>query len=155
MRHRPPSIPFDLASAKGERGATSFVLETGQQAVDFYRRIVQDLRAWQPSAPKLPDEPDEPKPGPPPFSAEVGDPAETVDPPGRDRDRRGVDLRRSVRCRLAGHSKGPVPAAARRASTPSHSTDARHCQSRLGWGGDVRPARSGARTQREHAREGL
>jgi hypothetical protein len=62
------------------------VLETRQQAVDFYRRIVQDLRPWQASAPKLPDEPEQapepPTPEPPPFSAEdrreAGD---AVDPP--------------------------------------------------------------------------
>jgi hypothetical protein len=75
--------PMGTKRGKGEK---SFVLETRQQAVDFYRRIVQDLRAWQPSAPKLPAEPDDlpetPEPEPPPFSAEDRDPGEAVDPPG-------------------------------------------------------------------------
>jgi hypothetical protein len=67
---------------KGER---SFVRETRQQTVDFYRDLVQDLRAWQPTAPKLPAEPKDvpstPQPSPPPFSApEERDPGEGVDP---------------------------------------------------------------------------
>ena len=51
----------------------SFVRETRKQAIGFYRDIVQDLRAWQPRAPKLPPEPElDPEPpqsDPPPFSA--------------------------------------------------------------------------------------
>ena len=74
--------PMGTKRGKGEK---SFVLETRQQTVDFYRRIVQDLRAWQPSAPKLPAEPDRapvtPAPEPPPFSAErERDPGEALDP---------------------------------------------------------------------------
>jgi hypothetical protein len=51
----------------------SFVRETRQQAIDFYRDLVQDLRSWQASAPKLPREEPEavsprPQPEPPPFS---------------------------------------------------------------------------------------
>jgi hypothetical protein len=74
--------PMGTKRGKGER---SFVLETRQQAVDFYRRIVQDLRPWQASAPKLPDEPDEvpaaPDPQPPPFSApDERDAGEAADP---------------------------------------------------------------------------
>jgi hypothetical protein len=74
--------PMGTKRGKGEK---SFVLETRQQTVDFYRRIVQDLRAWQPSAPKLPAEPEEapitPAAEPPLFSAE-GEraPGEAVDP---------------------------------------------------------------------------
>jgi hypothetical protein len=34
----------------------SFVRETRAQAIDFYRDLVQDLRKWQPPAPKLPRE---------------------------------------------------------------------------------------------------
>jgi hypothetical protein len=75
--------PMGTKRGKGEK---SFVLETRQQAVDFYRRIVQDLSAWQPSAPKLPDEPDDvpeaPEPEPPPFSADEREPGEAVDLPG-------------------------------------------------------------------------
>jgi hypothetical protein len=59
----------------------SFVRETRRQAIDFYRDIVQNLRAWQQPAPKLPPEtqgePVPPTPDPPPFSAvdqrEVGE----------------------------------------------------------------------------------
>lgn len=68
---------------KGER---SFVAETRKQAVDFYRSLVQNLRAWQPPAPKLPDEPapetapETPTPEPPPFTAEEREPGEARDP---------------------------------------------------------------------------
>jgi hypothetical protein len=68
---------------KGER---SFVRETRQQAVDFYRVLVQNLRAWQPAPPKLPDQPPEmkvpetPVPEPPPFSADQREAGEAVDP---------------------------------------------------------------------------
>jgi hypothetical protein len=76
---------------KRGKGEKSFVLETRKQAVGFYRGIVQELRAWQPSAPKLPAEPDEvpeePTPEPPPFSTvderEVG---EAADPAGAGRE---------------------------------------------------------------------
>jgi hypothetical protein len=53
----------------------SFVRETRRQAIDFYRDLVQDLKPWQASAPKLPPEEQEqpeavtpPQPEPPPFS---------------------------------------------------------------------------------------
>jgi hypothetical protein len=50
------------------------VRETRRQAIDFYRDLVQDLKPWQPSAPKLPAEEPEaaepPQPEPPPFSDE-------------------------------------------------------------------------------------
>ena len=70
---------------KRGKGEKSFVLDTRQQTVDFYRRIVQDLRGWQPSAPKLPVEPEEapltPAAEPPPFSAErEREPGEAIDP---------------------------------------------------------------------------
>jgi hypothetical protein len=70
---------------KRGKGEKSFVLETRQQTVDFYRRIVQDLRPWQPSAPKLPSEPEpapaEPAAEPPPFSGEgEREPGEGIDP---------------------------------------------------------------------------
>lgn len=41
---------------KGER---SFVLETRKQTIAFYRDLVQNLKPWRASAPKLPDEPAE------------------------------------------------------------------------------------------------
>lgn len=61
---RPPRA-FRLAlagpmGAKRGRGERSFVLETRRQTVAFYRGLVQDLRSWRASAPKLPDEPSEP-----------------------------------------------------------------------------------------------
>jgi hypothetical protein len=65
----------------------SFVRETRRQAIDFYRNLVQDLRAWQPSPPKLPPEeevepPAPAQPEPPPFgSLGERDPGEGGDPP--------------------------------------------------------------------------
>jgi hypothetical protein len=74
------SRPMGTKRGKGER---SFVLETRKQAIDFYRELVQNLRAWRPSAPKLPDEPEEqtgaPQPEPPTFSsADAREPTEGV-----------------------------------------------------------------------------
>ncbi len=75
--------PMGTKRGKGER---SFVRETRQQAVDFYREIVQNLRAWQPAPPKLPDHPPEgkapetPVPETPPFSAEEREVGEGADP---------------------------------------------------------------------------
>jgi hypothetical protein len=74
---RPPRA-FRLAlsrsmGTKRGKGERSFVLETRKQAIDFYRDLVQNLRPWRASPPKLPDEPEEgpetPTPEPPPFSA--------------------------------------------------------------------------------------
>lgn len=39
----------------------SFVAETHRQAFDFYRGLVQDLRPWHASAPKLPESPQVPE----------------------------------------------------------------------------------------------
>jgi hypothetical protein len=76
-KREPRAFTLTLTRSMGTKrgkGEKSFVLETRKQAVSFYRGIVQDLRAWQPSAPKLPEEPDEvpeqPSAEPPPFSAE-------------------------------------------------------------------------------------
>jgi hypothetical protein len=74
--------PMGTKRGKGER---SFVRETRKQAVDFYRGIVQNLRAWQPPPPKLPAEPDEKPPEtptaePPPFSVEEREVGEGTDP---------------------------------------------------------------------------
>jgi hypothetical protein len=74
---RPPRA-FRLAlsrsmGTKRGKGERSFVLETRKQAIDFYRELVQNVRPWRASAPKLPDEPAEvpetARPEPPPFSA--------------------------------------------------------------------------------------
>jgi hypothetical protein len=76
------SRPIGTKRGKGDK---SFVRETRQQAIDFYRNLVQDLRAWQPTAPKLPAEPEDapptPQATPPPFSApDEREPGEAVDP---------------------------------------------------------------------------
>lgn len=68
----------------------SFVRETRRQAIDSYRDLVQDLRPWQASAPKLPpkkpEEPEAvtPQPEPPPFSdAASREPARAKRSPAR------------------------------------------------------------------------
>jgi len=64
-----------LGSKRG-RGQGSFVAETRRQLVEFYREVVQDLRAWQPRPPRLPEPPTSvpstPQPEPPPFTAPEG-----------------------------------------------------------------------------------
>lgn len=61
---------FDLVLArpmgkKRGRGEGSFVSDTRQHGIVFYRELVQDLKAWRPPAPKLPEDaesdPDEPQ----------------------------------------------------------------------------------------------
>jgi hypothetical protein len=73
---RPPrafrlALPRPMGTKRG-KGERSFVLETRKQAIDFYRELVQNLRPWRASAPKLPDEPPEAtqpaQPDPPAFS---------------------------------------------------------------------------------------
>lgn len=74
---RPPrSFRLTLAApmgAKRGKGERSFVLETRKQTISFYRDLVQDLKPWRATAPKLPEQPSElqPEPAaePPPFSA--------------------------------------------------------------------------------------
>jgi len=55
---------------KRGKDAGSFVRETRAQAIDFYRDLVQDLRKWQPPAPKLPRE-----------QPDTSAPEASVDPP--------------------------------------------------------------------------
>jgi hypothetical protein len=89
-KREPRSYRLALSRPMGRKrgkGEGSFVRETRQQTVDFYRDLVQDLRAWQPAAPKLPKEPQEapatPQPSPPPFSAtDEREPGEAVSPTG-------------------------------------------------------------------------
>lgn len=75
--------------SKAGKDAGSFSKETRFQAIDFYRDLVQDLRKWQPAAPKLPrEQPDAPSPtaspDPPPFTAyDERDPTEGSDLPVR------------------------------------------------------------------------
>jgi hypothetical protein len=76
-RREPRAFTLALSRPLGKkrgRGRGSFVGDTRQQTIDFYRQLVQDLRAWQPPAPKLPEEEgvvesEVPTPAPPPFTA--------------------------------------------------------------------------------------
>jgi hypothetical protein len=47
------TLSRELGAKRGKL-AGSFVAESKRQTIDFYRSIVQDLRPWSPSAPKLP-----------------------------------------------------------------------------------------------------
>jgi hypothetical protein len=73
----------DLGMKRG-RLAGSFVLESKQQTSDFYRTIVQGLRAWAPAAPKLPaaqaSASAQASPDPPPFTSPDRDFGEAVEP---------------------------------------------------------------------------
>jgi len=66
------SLARDLGAKRG-KGQGSFVHESRQQAIDFYRTAVQQLRAWTAGAPKLPVAPtaasQEATPEPPDFSS--------------------------------------------------------------------------------------
>jgi hypothetical protein len=87
-KREPRSFTLALSSPMGTKrgkGQGSFVRETRKQAVDFYRELVQNLRGWQPTAPKLPEEPSEkppetPVPTPPPFTADEREVDEARDP---------------------------------------------------------------------------
>ena len=72
---------FELAltrplGLKTGKGSGSFVRENRRQVIDFYREILQNLKAWQAKPPKLPDRaaetPETPKSGPPSFAAVEG-----------------------------------------------------------------------------------
>lgn len=89
-KRRPRTFDLALARPMGtKRGRVrgSFVDDTRQQAISFYREIVQDLKPWRPAAPKLPEEPEQvpetPQPEPPPFGAgpEDREPGEATPPP--------------------------------------------------------------------------
>jgi hypothetical protein len=92
-KREPRSFTLTLTRPMGtKRGKVrgSFVHDTRQQAIDFYRELVQNLRSWRPSAPKLKaDEADRDsfaiaQPEPPPFAAsdsrDVGDAAQPAAP---------------------------------------------------------------------------
>lgn len=77
-KRSPKGFTLTLARNMGQKrgkGEGSFVSETRAQTFDFYRDLVQNLKAWQATAPKLRDEPsaDEipmtPQDDPPPFVA--------------------------------------------------------------------------------------
>lgn len=68
-KREPRAFTITLSRSMGlKRGKTqgSFVAETRRQAFDFYRDLIQDLRAWQASAPKLPEPSEQPAPSPDP-----------------------------------------------------------------------------------------
>ena len=75
--------PMGTKRGKNER---SFVMETREPAIDFYRDLVQNLRAWRAAPPKLPDEPEEvpetPTPAPPAVSATEDRQPTEGQPPG-------------------------------------------------------------------------
>jgi hypothetical protein len=85
------AISFRLAMSKDlgmKRGrlSGSFVLESKNQTSDFYRSIVQGLRAWAPAAPKLPAAASAATPAaspePPPFTGGDREFGEAVEPQG-------------------------------------------------------------------------
>jgi hypothetical protein len=73
----------DLGAKRG-RGAGSFVQESKLQTSDFYRIVVQGLRGWAPSAPKLPEVPVEASAEatsePPPFGSDDRQFGEATEP---------------------------------------------------------------------------
>jgi hypothetical protein len=75
-KRAPREFTLALSAAMGlkrGKGQGSFVRETRRQVLDFYRDVLQDLKPWQPRAPKLPDPPrnvpETAQPEPPPFAA--------------------------------------------------------------------------------------
>src|SRR5215207_9275218 len=74
------SAPLGTKRGKGEK---SFVRETRQQTISFYRDLVQNLRPWRAAPPKLPDEPvetPETATREPPFAADERQPGDGVAP---------------------------------------------------------------------------
>jgi hypothetical protein len=62
-KREPRSFTLTLSRPMGQkrgRAEGSFVRETRAQAVTFYRDLVQNLKAWQASPPKIRTEPDQP-----------------------------------------------------------------------------------------------
>ena len=79
------AITKELGGKRG-RGPGSFVLEAKLQTTDFYRLIVQNLRLWMPTPPKLPAAPSpsiapvETSPEPPPFTGPEREFGELTEP---------------------------------------------------------------------------
>lgn len=79
------AITKELGGKRG-RGPGSFVLEAKLQTSDFYRLIVQRLRPWTATAPKLPASPGqsiapaEASPEPPPFTSPEREFGEATEP---------------------------------------------------------------------------
>lgn len=81
------SFTLTLSRAMGQkRGKAegSFVRETRSQLFEFYRELVQNLKAWQPRAPRLREEPAdaerhrEPDPEPPSIESDAPNPGEAT-----------------------------------------------------------------------------
>ncbi len=79
------TLTKDLGVKRG-RLAGSFVQESKQQTNEFYRAIVQGLRAWAPAAPRLPAKPESvpalASPQPPPFSSDDREFGDAMEPSG-------------------------------------------------------------------------
>jgi hypothetical protein len=77
------TMPRDLGMKRG-RLSGSLVLESKNQTSDFYRSIVQGLRAWAPAAPKLPSKglagTPVATPEPPPFTSGEREFGEAIEP---------------------------------------------------------------------------
>ena len=77
------ALSRDMGIKRG-KGQGSFVAESKQQVVDFYRSIVQPLKPWSAGAPKLPLPTIEAEtvasPRPPDYTADTRDPGEGQDP---------------------------------------------------------------------------
>jgi hypothetical protein len=83
------ALSREIGTKRG-KGQGSFVLESRKQTIEFYRSVVQQLRAWSAQAPKLPDRPNEgddvASPQPPDFTAvDARDAGEGVDTEPDDR----------------------------------------------------------------------
>jgi hypothetical protein len=88
-KREPRSFTITMARAMGQKRGKeegSFVRETRTQTFDFYRDIVQQLKAWQPKAPRLrgpgdADLPEGPSPEPPRFEdADIREVGDALDP---------------------------------------------------------------------------
>ena len=64
-KREPREFTLALARPMGVKkgsGTGSFIADTRQQAIDFYRELYQQLREWRPQAPKLREQRDDSKP---------------------------------------------------------------------------------------------
>ncbi len=79
------SLSRELGTKRGKNQG-SFVNESKKQALDFYREVVQGLRAWSPSAPRLPEQSADSSPlaspDPPSFGDGERDFGEATQPEG-------------------------------------------------------------------------
>jgi hypothetical protein len=86
-KREPRSFTVALSREMGikrGKGQGSFVAESKQQVIDFYRLVVQSLKPWSAGAPKLPTPPEDAavlaSPTPPEYSGRDRDPGEGADP---------------------------------------------------------------------------